>query len=360
MMNTLYKSLMAMLAAGVLAVGSSSYATTRTESNPTVKSDKVEFRCLNGYDIVLGKRVWYARGLALKSQLKPQEAFVSFDKATEINTQFVQAWRERGEMLLWLRRYQEALVSVDKALSLKSEDFMLYYWRGMVLHALKRYTEAVEAYSQAININPTYYLYKVRSAAHQMLGNHQEALADSNKAIELNPELAPELAEGGVNSENESRDSQELQRALAEQRALADLNQAIEINPDNAEAYFNRGVARYNLVDLYGALADYNKAIEIKPDYAEAYSKRWMLRLLILGNSQGAIADFNKVIEIKPDDGKAYYYRAVLYNLPGGDRQKAIEYLHKAVQLFREQKDWIWGYLAEDSLRQLQQQLDMD
>jgi len=61
---------MAVLAAGVLAVGCSRDVTPRREySNPTVNpdDDKVEFRCLQGYDLILDKQVpttyaWTKRG----------------------------------------------------------------------------------------------------------------------------------------------------------------------------------------------------------------------------------------------------------------------------------------------------------
>lgn len=75
-MNTLYKSLMGVLAAGVLAVGCGSTAltsrnreaTTEAESTPGVKSsEEVQFICREGYDLRLDKKVpityaWTSRG----------------------------------------------------------------------------------------------------------------------------------------------------------------------------------------------------------------------------------------------------------------------------------------------------------
>ena len=44
--------------------------------------------------------------------------------------------------------------------------------------------------------------------------------------------------------------------------AIADYNKAIELQPDYADAYNNRGNAKYNLHDLNGACLDWNKAGE--------------------------------------------------------------------------------------------------
>ena len=56
--------------------------------------------------------------------------------------------------------------------------------------------------------------------------------------------------------------------------AIADHTQAITLNPTDADAYLNRGNARYAEGNKQGAIADYTKAIRLKPDYAEAYITR--------------------------------------------------------------------------------------
>ncbi|NMG20439.1 trypsin-like peptidase domain-containing protein, partial [Brasilonema bromeliae] len=47
--------------------------------------------------------------------------------------------------------------------------------------------------------------------------------------------------------------------------AIADLNQALRINPNYANAYFGRGVVRYDLGDKQAAIADFNQALRINP-----------------------------------------------------------------------------------------------
>ncbi|MER3493461.1 MAG: hypothetical protein C4323_14700, partial [Mastigocladus sp. ERB_26_2] len=45
--------------------------------------------------------------------------------------------------------------------------------------------------------------------------------------------------------------------------AIADYTSALKINPNYADAYYNRGIARYNLGDNQGAIADLQKAAEL-------------------------------------------------------------------------------------------------
>src|SRR5208283_1984413 len=53
--------------------------------------------------------------------------------------------------------------------------------------------------------------------------------------------------------------------------AMADYNKAIEVDPTNWFAYGLRGNAKKAIGDLDGALADSTKTIELRPDDAIAY-----------------------------------------------------------------------------------------
>ena len=58
------------------------------------------------------------------------------------------------------------------------------------------------------------------------------------------------------------------------ERAIEDYNRAIELNPNYAEAYIDRGVAYYELKEHERAIGDYNEAIALNPNYADAYRNR--------------------------------------------------------------------------------------
>ena len=159
------------------------------------------------------------------------------------------------------------------------------------------------------------------------------ALADYNKAIELNPNLAEAYNNrGDVYTQQEKWDL-----------ALADYNKAIELNPNLADAYYGRGNVYYNqrewdlaVVDYTQgwdlAVADFTQAIELNPNYDLAYFSRGII-YENLEKWDLALADYTKIIEIMPDIASVYKRRGKVYRQLG-DINKAREDLQRAAQLY--------------------------
>jgi tetratricopeptide (TPR) repeat protein len=94
------------------------------------------------------------------------------------------------------------------------------------------------------------------------------------------------------------------------QGAIADFNKAFELNPKNTNALFYRGVTKARLKDYRGAIMDYNKVIEIDSDDCEAHINRGAAKSQ-LKDFNGAIIDYNKAIRLNPKKGMAYYNRGL-------------------------------------------------
>jgi len=108
-------------------------------------------------------------------------------------------------------------------------------------------------------------------------------------------------------------------------------SKAIGLKPDFAEAFNNRGNARYNKGDFDDAIADYNEAIRLKPDYAKAFSNRGNVRRC-KGDLDGAIADCDDAIRLKPDYAGAFNNRGYVRYLKG-DLGGALKDCSEAVRL---------------------------
>jgi len=91
----------------------------------------------------------------------------------------------------------------------------------------------------------------------------------------LNPRRPPEPvdAEGFHDRGNLRR------RNGSYELAIADYDKAIEIDPSFAEAHYNRGSSFYEMGRYEAAIADLTRAIELNPNDARYYGQRSLIYL---------------------------------------------------------------------------------
>ncbi len=84
------------------------------------------------------------------------------------------------------------------------------------------------------------------------------------------------------------------------EEAIAEYNKAIELDPNLAIVYNNRGAAYFETGQYDLAIADFNKAIELAPNLAMAYANR-ALTYTVLGMDTEAEQDVEIAVQLGID-----------------------------------------------------------
>jgi tetratricopeptide (TPR) repeat protein len=142
---------------------------------------------------------FYDKGLKELWQENWSAALTCFQKTTEKNPLFTDAWVDVGYCYGNLGRYQDAVDAYKQAIKIKPDYAEAHYNLGITYCILHRYQDSIEACKQAIRIKPDY------AEAHNNLGVTYGSLSRWQKAIDA-------------------------------------YKQAIRIKPDFAEAHYNLGV----------------------------------------------------------------------------------------------------------------------
>ncbi|NUW33005.1 tetratricopeptide repeat protein [Nonomuraea sp. SMC257] len=238
-----------------------------------------------GYTYALG-----SRGQALSAMGHIEAALADFDRAVELDPDLGWVYVERGRTLADAGRKQEALADYDRVIALFPEDAAAHTARGDLLwHDPEA---AVAAYSRAIEIDPddSFWALVGRATLHRLDERLEEALADLDRAVELNADVSYVFSERG----------QVNRRLKRYEQALADLDLAIELDPDDSDSYTERAQVKYELERLEEALADVNVALAAAPDDSESLELRGILHM-VAGRPATAVADLDRAIELDPE-----------------------------------------------------------
>lgn len=161
-----------------------------------------------------------------------------------------------------------------------------------------------------------------RGLAHANRDDHDQAFADYDEAIRLDPDdYITYYMRGYLRQHREEYDA-----------AITDYTQAIGLNEDDPDVFRDRALARYYLGEYEESLPDLYTALKMEPDDAATLnSLAWTL--LTLGRAEEAMPISAKSLE---EDGQKYSgsldtYAHILAEL--GRQQEAFEYFIKAARV---------------------------
>ena len=201
--------------------------------------------------------------------------------------------------------------------------------RGETYRLTGRYEEALADFDRAIELDPDYaWAIANRGEAYEALGRYEEALADFDRAMEFDPDLDWAIASRG-----------QVYEALGRyEEALADFERAIEIDPDYDWAIASRGRTYRLMGRNEEALADFERAMELDPDYASYIAGRGETYRL-MGRYEEALADLDRAIALKPDYDWAIDSRGRTYRQMGRYEESLADF-DRAIEL---KADYAWA-----------------
>jgi len=170
------------------------------------------------------------------------------------------------------------------------------------------------------------YFYYNQGNAYKRKGSYEEAILEYTYAISRKPDFDDAYLNRGIANFS----------LLNINEAIYDFNQAIKINPKKSNAYFCRGEC-YNWIGNSQSLAieDFTKAINLTPSDDEAY-KKLCLAYINLGKNKEALEDLNQAISINKENANAYFCRASIY-VEKGDSTQGKNDLKKSAELYEKQ-----------------------
>jgi len=224
-----------------------------------------------------------------------------------------------------------------------SDDFE-FYAKGVAYVVLKNYDMALDNFDQTIKQNPQKIIaYIRRGRLLSQRGEFARALADFDKAIQLDAERSAEQSKASAKTEKDPSTA-EIQRdprpwfenfrpgaAYIDRgrtyilqddndRAIADFTKAIQLDPEGASAYNHRGVAYAGKLDFDSAIADFDKALQFDPLLKNAHANRG-LAFSRKGDEARARADFAIEEQLFPHQSsgslKVLNGRALMLVTPG-------------------------------------------
>ncbi len=253
------------------------------------------------------------------------------------NPYYTAAYQLRGAARQNQEKYELAAADYQRSLEFFPEDRITLVNMGIVNIELEQYEVAEKFFEVLLRRFPDYTPgYLTRAQMYLEQGDTIRAMADLDKAIEIDPYTAQSFSARGLLYLQQKEYN----------KALADLDEAIRLDPYFTGNYINRGLVKYHLNDLRGAMADYDRVIEMDANNLIARFNRGLLRAQV-GDNNRAISDFDKVLELDPNNTIAYLNRAILKN-EIGDKIGALNDLNLVLEAH---PDFFNGYYMRSQLK---------
>ena len=261
------------------------------------------------------EEAWYNKGFVLDVLGKYAEAIAAYDNATDIDPDYLEAWNNKGVVLCELGRYGEAIVAYNNATDIDLDFAEAWNNKAVAFSGLGRYEDAITACDKAIEIDSNYTIAWCNKGNNLFsLGEYEEAEKAYDEAIKIDSNFTGAWYNKGNNflalGEYERARGNYDKANVAYEKAIAAYDNATDIDPDCLEAWSNKGVALHRLDRYEEAENAYNKAIKIDQNLTSAWVNKGN-NLLAWGEYEEAEKAYDRAIEINPQCADAWIGKSI-------------------------------------------------
>ena len=189
-------------------------------------------------------------------------ALADYNAVLAINPSDANAYAFRGSIYADMGDPQRGLKEVNTAIKLNPKFSIAYGNLGAIYNKLQQYDKAIEAYDKALQLFPigTFGMYFGRGYSHLNLGENDQALADFNKSLAINPNYGFALVNRGrIYTESGDYDL-----------ALKDLNKASLQFPNGMNTLLYRARVYELSRNFTAARDDFQRVLDLSPSHGVA------------------------------------------------------------------------------------------
>lgn len=183
-----------------------------------------------------------------------------FQKSVELNPNYATTYHWYSSLLSAVGRNEEAVAAMEKARDLDPISLPIQTDLGLTYYFARQYDRAIEQYKRALDLDPGFTrAYISLSSALALMGKHDEALAEVQKAIERTGDRSRVAYLGRVYA------------------LMGERKKALDAIEEVKEIAKNRLVSPHSIALVYAALGEKDQAFEwlnksLEEGYVELYT----------------------------------------------------------------------------------------